>query len=42
MKIALAQLNFHVGNFDSNTDKIISAIENARGQGADLVVFAEL
>jgi NAD+ synthase (glutamine-hydrolysing) len=42
MKIALAQLNYHVGNFESNTAKIISHIEKARDNGADLVVFAEL
>jgi NAD+ synthase (glutamine-hydrolysing) len=42
MKIALAQLNYHIGNFDSNTKKIIAAIEKAKAQGADLVVFAEL
>ncbi len=42
MKIALAQQNYHIGNFESNTQKIISAIGEARGQGADLVVFTEL
>ncbi|WP_345948551.1 NAD+ synthase [Mucilaginibacter sp. PAMB04274] len=42
MKIALAQLNYHIGNFDSNTAKIIEAINTARQNGADLVVFAEL
>lgn len=42
MKIALAQLNYHVGNIESNTQKILGAIINARSQGADLVVFAEL
>jgi NAD+ synthase (glutamine-hydrolysing) len=42
MKIALAQLNYHIGNFDSNTAKIIETIQTARSQGADLVVFAEL
>ncbi|WP_423146974.1 NAD+ synthase [Rubrolithibacter danxiaensis] len=42
MKIALAQLNYHIGNFDSNTAKIIGAIKKAKEQGADLVVFAEL
>ncbi|NQT76652.1 MAG: NAD+ synthase [Bacteroidetes bacterium] len=42
MKIALAQINYHIGNFESNTSKIIAAIENARSAGADLVVFAEL
>ena len=42
MKIALAQLNYHIGNFEANTKKIIDHIELARGKGADLVVFAEL
>ncbi len=42
MKIALAQLNYHVGNFEANTHKIIAAIKEAQGNGADLVVFAEL
>lgn len=42
MKIALAQLNYHVGNFEANTNKIISAIKEAQANGADLVVFAEL
>ena|ERR1043165_5936928 len=42
MKIALAQLNYHVGNFDANTQKIIAAIHNAEKQGAELIVFSEL
>src|SRR5689334_16896655 len=42
MKIALAQLNYHIGNFESNTAKIIKHIKEARDNGADLVVFAEL
>lgn len=42
MKIALAQLNYHVGNLESNTKKIISTINLAKAKGADLVVFAEL
>ena len=42
MKIALAQLNYHIGNFESNTKKIIDAINEAKQKGADLVVFAEL
>src|ERR1700749_680770 len=42
MKIALAQLNYHVGNFESNTTKIIDHIHKAKQNGADLVVFAEL
>jgi NAD+ synthase (glutamine-hydrolysing) len=42
MKIALAQLNYHVGNFESNTAKIINHIQQAKQKGADLVVFSEL
>ena len=42
MKIALAQLNYHVGNFSNNTARIIAAINQAREQGAELVVFSEL
>ncbi len=42
MKIALAQINYHIGNFEHNTSKIIAAIEKARSAGADLIVFAEL
>lgn len=42
MKIALAQINYHIGNFESNTSKIIAALEEAREAGADIVVFAEL
>jgi NAD+ synthase (glutamine-hydrolysing) len=42
MKIALAQLNYHIGNFESNTAKIIAAIREAKQNGADLIVFSEL
>lgn len=42
MKIALAQLNYIIGDFEHNTQKIIETIQNARKKGADLVVFAEL
>ncbi|MBC7416650.1 MAG: NAD+ synthase, partial [Pedobacter sp.] len=42
MKIALAQLNYHVGNFEQNTRKIVEAIARAKSKAADLVVFAEL
>ncbi|MBO7188963.1 MAG: NAD+ synthase [Alistipes sp.] len=41
MKIALAQLNFTVGDIKANSEKIISAINSAKEAGADLVVFAE-
>jgi NAD+ synthase (glutamine-hydrolysing) len=42
MKIAMAQQNYHIGNFESNTNKIIAAINEAQHAGADLVVFSEL
>ncbi|MEI7523714.1 MAG: NAD+ synthase [Mariniphaga sp.] len=42
MKIALAQLNYHIGNFEANREQIIQCIENSKVQGADLVVFSEL
>ena len=41
MKIALAQLNFTVGDIKANTAKIINAIDEAKRQGAHIVVFAE-
>lgn len=42
MKIALAQLNYHIGNFDQNLSKINQAIDKAKAQKTDLLVFAEL
>jgi NAD+ synthase (glutamine-hydrolysing) len=42
MKIFLAQQNYHIGNFESNTQKIICAIEEAKKQGGDLILFSEL
>ena len=42
MKIALAQLNYHVADFENNAKKIIEAAQAASQQGAELVVFSEL
>ncbi len=42
MKIALAQQNYHIGNFEANTKKIIEAVEQAKALGAELIVFSEL
>ena len=42
MKIFLAQQNYHIGNFEANASKIIKAIEQAKKEEADLVLFSEL
>ncbi|MBK8140395.1 MAG: NAD+ synthase [Chitinophagaceae bacterium] len=42
MRVALAQQNYHIGNFEENTRKIIEGINLAKQQGAELVVFSEL
>src|SRR5688500_14186067 len=42
MRIALAQLNFTVGDITGNTDRILSALARAREDAADLVLFPEL
>lgn len=42
MKIALAQQNYHIGNFEENTKKILNGIDDALAAKADLVVFSEL
>jgi NAD+ synthase (glutamine-hydrolysing) len=42
MKITLAQLNFHISNFNSNSQKMIDSIIEARAAGSELVVFSEL
>ena len=42
MKIALAQINPKVGDFQNNAKIIRSFIDCARNRGAELVVFPEL
>jgi len=42
MKICIAQQNYHIGNFEQNTDKILCAITEAKKQGADLILFSEM
>jgi NAD+ synthase (glutamine-hydrolysing) len=42
LTIAIAQLDYHTGNFDYNTQKIITHIQKAQQAGADLIVFSEL
>lgn len=42
MKISIAQLNFHIGNFEGNVKKMIKAVEEAKTQEVDIICFAEL
>ncbi|MGE5245122.1 MAG: NAD+ synthase [Betaproteobacteria bacterium] len=42
MRLALAQLDFTVGDFDGNFDKIRASVAAAAAAGADLVIFSEM
>lgn len=42
MKITLAQLNYHTGNFATNNKIIIDAINLAKLEGSELIIFSEL
>ena len=42
MKICIAQQNYHIGNFEQNTTKMLKAIDAAKKQGADLILFSEM
>ena len=42
MKIAMAQQNYLIGDFEGNRKKITAAIHRAKELGADLVLFSEL
>jgi len=42
MRIALAQVNIHVGNFTANVEKMLRYISGAREMGADVICFPEL
>ena len=42
MKLFLAQQNYLIGDFETNTKKIIDAIETAKAAGGDLILFSEL
>ncbi len=42
MKIALAQINCHIGNFETNPANILNYIEKAQQQSADIIIFPEL
>ena len=42
MKICIAQQNYHIGNFEQNTQQMLSAINAAKKEGADLILFSEM
>ena len=42
MKITLAQLNYHIGNFEGNLKQMLGAVATAKSAGADIVCFSEL
>ena len=42
MKFTIAQLNYHIGNFTGNKELICNAIQKAKADGSDLVIFSEL
>ena len=42
MKIALAQVNPTIGDFEQNTEKMRAFIEEAKGLSCDVIVFPEL
>ena len=41
MKVALAQLNYTIGDIEANKIKIIECVNRAKAEGAELVVFGE-
>ena len=41
-RLAMAQMNATVGDFDGNAERIITSIHEARALGADLIAFPEL
>ena len=42
MKIAVAQNNYHIGNFESNFRKMLDSIQRAQAGKCDLLIFSEL
>jgi NAD+ synthase (glutamine-hydrolysing) len=42
MRISIAQLNYHIGNFEKNRELICNSIRRAKSEGSDLVIFSEL
>lgn len=42
MKVTLAQVNVHIGNFESNISKFTKAISQAKIENSELIIFPEL
>jgi NAD+ synthase (glutamine-hydrolysing) len=42
VKISIAQINYHIGNFEGNLNKMLNAISEAKKAGSDLICFGEL
>ena len=42
MKITLAQLNYHIGDFEGNLAKMLTAVSKAKAEKSDIIVFGEL
>jgi NAD+ synthase (glutamine-hydrolysing) len=42
MKISVAQLNYHIGNFARNKELICNAIKKAKHEKVDIIIFSEL
>jgi predicted amidohydrolase len=42
LNLALAQVDTHLGDIDANLEKHLSYMDDARKQGADLIIFPEL
>ncbi|MEA3316784.1 MAG: nitrilase-related carbon-nitrogen hydrolase, partial [Bacteroidota bacterium] len=42
MKIAIAQLNYNIGDFEGNVASIINSIDKAKNDNVELIIFSEL
>jgi len=42
MKITLAQLNYHIGNFEGNLAQMLAEVNKAKAEGSDVICFSEL
>ena len=38
----MAQLNYHIANFEHNLNKMLKAIETVKQQDTDIIVFGKL